>query len=173
MLTTLEAWGCIGAILMTSACGGDVFVFAGDASPSPDGAPLDDGSVIRSDAPASNNTVLCPNGSCHSQICCTTASSQPNASCTSGACGCSTVLECANDTNCPGAMPFCCIGSRTDSACGTPHFVAQCKLGCLGTETRLCDPANPRCPPTKSCSMDSGDLQKWGLPQNIGYGVCI
>jgi hypothetical protein len=176
MVTTLGAWSCVGAIVAMSACGGEAFVF-GDASPdvaAPDAAaPVDasqDG-TLRDVSPS--NLVLCPNKPCQSQTCCTMVSAPNSSNCTGGACGCSTQLDCWSDANCAGAMTVCCIGSRTDTQCGSSHFVAQCRVACLTGESRLCDPNASHCASLKpACSVDSGDLQNVGLPPGQGYGVC-
>ncbi len=159
-----------------AACGGDPFVL-GDASVG--GQTTDAAPDAPVDAPPPNVIVRCPTSSTCSrqampaQSCCTSTTATSSSNCTGGSCSCLTQLECANDSNCTVAMPVCCIGQRTDSGCMSGHFYAQCRIGCLSGETRLCDPNASHCPATKpTCSSDSGDLQAVGLPSGYNYGIC-
>jgi hypothetical protein len=157
---------------LSTSCGGEPFVLTVDAS-TDDGPFAQPGLDATPDVPiVTTNVVICPGRVCAAELCCT-SDTAPNASnCTNGVCGCSTQLGCANEANCAGVMSVCCIDKRTDSTCGSGHFVATCKIGCTGSEQRLCDPNVPRCPGGRTCSTDGSDLANVALPIASGYGVC-
>ncbi len=169
-------WPCAVAVMLTTACGGQAFVFeVGDASSST--VPADAALV---DAPPANLNLLCGSAGCASSgTCCTSPSETPHCTMAGGLCSpCDTELKCTTDDNCGSATPRCCVGpaaSLASAGCSAnKYFLSQCKVGCGVTETRLCNPvlAAP-CAAKETCSEAASDLQAWGLPPGEGYGVCI
>jgi hypothetical protein len=174
-----------GALTLMTACGGQAFVLSdaagpGDASTGPETGPTIDATPDASSSPDSDVLVCNPMAQpcLYGSTCCTGTAGAAAASCTvGGTCpDCATKLRCTSDANCQAtAIPHCCVGPVADTACsGNAFFASVCRLTCMSTETRMCDPdVAASCPLGKSCSGNDGDVQKWGLPPGIDYGVCM
>jgi hypothetical protein len=182
----------IGTLGLMTACGGQAFVLSdasnpgdasslGDASRGPETGPTIDATPDASATPDANILLCNPTAQpcAYGGTCCTGTTGPAAASCAGagGTCGeCQTKLHCTSDANCQAATtPHCCVGPTDDSNCsGNAFFMSVCRLACLATETRMCDPnVALSCPLGKTCSANGGDVQKWQLPQGNGYGVCM
>ena len=103
-------------------------------------------------------------------LCCLSTVTQP--SCTNGSCGCATALNCATDDNCAPGLVCCLATVVAGTDCPSSHFVSTCESACAGDAQHLCDPTAPSCA-TGACASDSTSLGLYGIPPDVGYGVCL